>query len=363
MKRLCLSIAAASLLAAPAAAQDDLLNACAAVQPISSPEIPGGVPFGVTQQFQYLCGQVVGAAATVQPVLGIAYTGGSHTLGTASTIGRRLGFFPRIAVTVRANGAFADVPDLLDEYVPRFEGDGQLSTMGQVGVPVAALQGDVTLGLFNGLTVGPTFGGLGAIDLLGSVSYVPTSDEVGLDEGIVNVGIGARVGILRQGLVMPGVSVSGLYRTTLDDAAFGSLQAGDPAEFSSNLSMYSFRLGVSKGLLMLDLAAGAGYDIYTSDVAFDWRLDCPPSECGQAVTLGTPEGVSGELSTAAWNVHGSAGLSFVLVNIVGEVGYQKATTVVDAASLGQAGLPARDPATEALQDGRIFASIGIRLSM
>jgi hypothetical protein len=360
MRRICVPILSVLLLATPAAAQEDLLDSCAAIQPTSSAS--GAVPGAVADQFRFLCGQVVNVLANVQPTVGIGLSGGAHTLGTATTIGRRLGVFPRVSLTMRGNVAIADVPDLLDDYTPSFDGNGELSAMGTQGVPVWALQGDVTIGLFNGFGMGPTVGGLGAIDLLGSVSYVPTVDDVGGIDEIINAGIGARVGIVRQGLVMPGISVSGMYRTMLDDVSFGSIDEGDPAEFSSNLSTYSFRVGVSKGILLLDLAAGAGYDIYKSDVAFDWELDCPASECGQDVTLGTQSGVEGELSTAAWNVYGNVGLNFLLVNVVGEVGYQKATSIVDAASFSEAGLPAQAPTDEELEGGRFFASLGLRLT-
>lgn len=363
MRRFCMSVLAVSLLATPAMAQEDLLASCATIQPTATPSPQGGVPDDVTSQFRFLCGQVVNTLANVQPTVGIALSGGAHTLGTATTIGRRLGVFPRVSVTLRGNAAIADVPDLLDGYAPSFDGNGELSAMGTQGVPVWALQGDVTIGLFNGLALGPTLGGLGAIDLLGSVSYVPTVDDVGGIDEIINAGVGARIGIIRQGLIVPGISVSGMYRTMLDDVSFGAIDEGDPAEFSSNLSAYSFRVGLSKGILMFDLAAGAGYDIYTSDVAFDWELDCPASECGQDVTLGTQNGVSGELSAAAWNVYGNVGLSLLLVNVVGEVGYQKATSIVDAAAFAEAGLPARAPTTEDLEGGRIFASLGIRLTI
>lgn len=356
-----------SLVAGPATeatAQEDLLTACSTLQATASPAVPGGVPGDVNDQFRFLCGQVVGALTDVQPTVGIAFSGGAHTLGTASTIGRRLGMVPRVSVTARVNGAFADVPDLLDGFDPTLGEDGRVPAMGTAGVPVASIQGDVVVGLFNGMSLGPAAGGLGAIDLLGSLSYVPVVDEIGLTQEIINAGIGARIGILQQGLVMPGISVSGMYRTMLDDVTYGDMAAGDPATFSTDLSTLSLRAGISKGLAVVDLAAGAGYDIYTSDVAFDWELVCPAGECvaGQDVVLTPSAPVEGELRTAAWNVFANAGLSFFMVNVVGELGYQKATDVVDADALADAGLPARSPTTEALEGGRLVGSVGVRLT-
>ncbi len=367
MKRLLLSALVLTSAAAPAAAQENLLAACGTVQATASPPVPGGVPAEVNEQFQFLCGQAVNALANVQPTIGIAFSGGAHTLGTSTTIGRRLGFVPRVSVTARFNAGIADVPDLLDGFDPTLDSGGQVPAMGTGGVPVGAFQADVVVGVFNGMDFGPALGGLGAVDLLGSVSFVPGRDEIGLDDNIVTAGFGARVGILQQGLVVPGISLSGMYRTMLgDDVAFGDISAGDPAQFSSDLSTLSFRGGISKGIALLDVNVGAGYDIYTSDVSFGWELVCPAGQCMPAVdvTLSTAEPVTGELKTAAWNVHGSLGLSLMVLDLVGELGYQKSTDVVGAAELADAGLgqPGQAPTAEALEGGRMFASIGVRLT-
>lgn len=347
----------------PAAGQDSLLRSCATVQ-VVSPQ--GQVPGEVQDQFRFLCGQVVAAMTTVQPTVGIGFSGGAHTLGTHTTIGRRLGI-PRVSVTARLNAAFADAPDLLDGYRPTFDDDGRLRPMGTVTLPVASLQGDVVLGLYNGLSVGPVVSGIGAIDLLASGSFIPAADAIGLSDAIVNVGAGARIGLIRQGLLLPGVSVSGMYRTMLGDIAFGELggdpAAGDPAEFSTSLSAWSFRGGVSKGILIFDLSAGLGWDVYTSDVHFDFRLRCPAARCGEEMVLGTAAGVGGRLRTTAWNAYGNVGLNLVILRLVAEVGYQEPNTVVDVGRLRDAGLPSQAPATEDLAGGRFFVGLGARLTL
>lgn len=367
---------AVAVSAAPALAQEDLLSACATANVVyltNGIEQPGPPPGSqrdnVENQLRFLCGQTVSALTNVQPTFGIAFTGGAHTLGTASTLGRRLGVFPRISVTGRLNLALAEVPTLLDDYAPTFDSNGDIPAMGTTNVPVGSLQGDLVVGLFNGFSAGPALGGLGSIDLLGSVSFVPAVEETGLAEDIVNWGVGARIGIIKQGLVMPGVSVSGMYRS-MGDVSFGSVEDGDPAEFGTDLSTVSLRAGVSKGILAFDLAAGAGYDIYTSNVHFDVELECPSGTCPVPASVRPREagagpgefGLDGELTTAAWNVYGNVGLSLLLLNVVGEVGYQKATEVISAADLADAGLPDRDPTAEELGGGRFFGSLGVRLT-
>ncbi len=136
MKRIAAFVFFLSMLAVPAQAQDGLLSSCASLEPVASPSMPDGqsVPEQVTEQFQFLCGQVVNTLTSVQPSMGIAFSGGSHTLGTATTIGRRLGVFPRVAVSARLNGAWADAPNLLDGFDPTFGDDDRLSPMATVGV-------------------------------------------------------------------------------------------------------------------------------------------------------------------------------------------------------------------------------------
>ena len=356
MKRVLTSVMALGLLAGPVAAQDDLLTGCGAMTIQYSPVAP---PFGqadAEEQLRYLCGQVVNALTNVQPTIGIGFTGGNHVLGTASTLGRRLGLFPRISVTARANAALADVPNLLDGFDATLDENGDLPPMETSMVPLGSLQGDVALGLFNGFPLG-----IGAIDVLGSVSLIPAIEETGLAEHIINWGAGARVGILKQGLVMPGLSVSGMYRK-MGEVSFGSVADGDPGEFATDLSTLSLRAAISKGILAFDFAAGAGYDIYTSDVAFDFELECPATECGTPTTVRPSEPITGELQTAAWNVFGNAGLSLLVLNLVGEVGYQKATEVITAEDLQEAGLPDRSPTAEDLSGGRLFGSIGLRFT-
>ena len=360
MKRIAVSVLALGVLASPAAAQGDLLSSCGTLTVQYSPVAP---PFGqadVQEQLQYLCGQVVNALTNVQPTIGIGFTGGNHVLGTATTIGRRLGLFPRISVTARANAALADVPNLLDGFDATMGGDGELPPMETSMLPFGSLQGDVQLGLFNGISVGP-IGGLGAIDLLGSVSLIPAIEETGLAEHIINWGAGARIGILKQGLVMPGISISGMYRN-MGEVSFGSVDDGDPAEFATDLSTLSLRAGISKGILAFDFAAGGGYDIYTSDVAFDFELVCPATTCGTPTTARPTQPITGELQTAAWNVFGNVGLSLLVLNIVGEVGYQQATEVITVEDLEEANLPSQPPTAEDLNGGRFFGSLGVRFT-
>ncbi|HEX7118754.1 MAG TPA: hypothetical protein VF212_08205 [Longimicrobiales bacterium] len=367
MRRYVAALAMLGIGAAPAAAQDGLLQNCAtatlnvrAGQTSPPPEAMAEI----REQFEFMCAQVVNGLANVQPSVGIAFSGGNPVLGTATTLGKRLGILPRVSVSARANVALADLPDLFDGYAAEFSEGSPLAAAGTRGIPVGSLQGDIAIGLFNGISPGPMIGGIGSIDLLGSVSMVPKIDEFGLTEAITNIGAGARIGILRQGLAVPGVSVSAMYRK-MNEITFGDLEAGDPGQFSTDLSTLSLRAIVSKGILAFDFAVGAGYDRFTSDIALGWQVHCETDDC----TAVEPSGVDfdgaidGELTTAAWNVFGNVALDLLVLSVVGEVGYQKAIDPIDADDLRNAELPDRPLTTEALKGGRLFGSVGLRLSL
>ena len=135
--------------------------------------------------------------------------------------------------------------------------------------------------------------------------------------------------------------------------------------------MLSLRAALSKGILAFDFTVGAGYDRYTSDPSFNFLLECQTTEC---VLAGGPGGVSmvadtdgttaglqpiaGELETAAWNVFGNIAFDLFVANLVAEVGYQKATDVIEADDL-QSG---RRLTEEELSGGKLFGSVGLRIA-
>lgn len=362
MRRYVVALALVGLCAVPARAQDALLRSCA--QQLSGAQYTQ-VPQSYKDQFRTLCAQAVHSISNVQPSVGIAFSGGNPVLGTGSTLGKRLRILPRVSVTGRANVAFTELPDLFNYSAVMTGNDQALEAMETLGVPIGSLQGDVALGVFNGISLAPMIGGVGAIDLLGSVAYLPVIDEVGLTEAIMNIGVGARVGLLKQGLLVPGVSVSGMYRR-MGEVGFGDLNADDPAEFDTNLETLSLRAVASKGILMVDIALGAGYDTYASDLGLGWRLRCETNECTQSDPNGIEiDGrIDGELSTAAWNVFGDVALNLLMLNVIGEVGYQKATAVIGMEDLENAGFQdPRELTAEELKGGRFFGSVGLRISL
>ncbi|HYJ80399.1 MAG TPA: hypothetical protein VEW03_12380, partial [Longimicrobiaceae bacterium] len=274
MKRLIFAGLGLSLAAVPAAAQDSELAATC-----------NGVP----QQARETCLTVAQAAESAQPQLGILIAGGNPVLGTASTGGVRLGLVPRVSAGLRLNVVFARVPDIIVDQ------SGAAQTVNEtLGIPAPALGGNVSLGLFPGLSLAPTLGGFGAVDLLGSATWLPfkTLGVEGFDEDTPEFafGGGVRVGLLRESFVTPGVSVSAMYRR-LGRVRFGDvcpggesptappggtcLSEGDVGEFEFDLTNWSYRAAVSKRFLGLGLTAGLGYDRFESDVRYAVRYQDP----------------------------------------------------------------------------------------
>ena len=317
----------------------------------------------VIDEVQFLCSTVATTLSTLQPTIGIGFSGGNPTLGMGGTLGTRFGLVPRFSVTARVNAAYAEAPDIFDDFASEVGEGEEYGPVETRGVPLGAIQGDVAIGVFNGITLVPMLGGLGSVDLLGSVAFIPVIKSVGLEEAIVSWGLGARVGILKGGLLAPGLSVSGMYRR-LNEVQFGDIEDEDPGEFAMDLTTLSLRTALSKGFAMFDFAVGAGYDKYSSDPRFNFAVDCQTTECvaasadGSGITVTMAEDITGDVSTAAWNVFGNVGVSLLLLNLVGEIGYQQATDILTGGDLD-----GRSLTEEEIGEGRFFGSVGLRLTL
>ena len=109
---------------------------------------------------------------------------------------------------------------------------------------------------------------LAGVDLLVSAAYLPEFNGSGVSvkvpNGSLKLGYGARVGILQESLLVPGVSVSYLRRDlpTVNIAA----NSGNDSLYVNNLSLKTnaWRVVASKSLLLFGLAAGFGQDKYES---------------------------------------------------------------------------------------------------
>ena len=360
MKRLALAALGAALFAQGASAQENT----GAAAPCGDPRVP--------QSAQQTCTVVAQALESAQPQLGILLAGGNPTLGTASTGGIRLGVLPRISATVKANVVLVRLPDILAEA-----GGGRVQELNErVGIPAPALSGTLSAGLYPGISLAPTVGGVGAVDLLASASWLPLEplgvEGFGRSTSDFAWGVGARVGILRESFTTPGISVSGMYRR-MGDLGFGDVCAqpaaateetregyrlqygactggGNAGEFTADLTDLSGRAAISKRLFGWGLTAGVGYDRFESDAGFGFRGACPTGtqQCFFRVS-------ELEVDNDRWSAFANASFTALVATLALEAGWlQGAEPLRSFRNLRSE----FDPKT-----GTFFGSIGLRVSL
>jgi hypothetical protein len=198
------------------------------------------------------CARMAEAAQLTQVRTGIALSGGNPVPGASSTLGMRLGAIPRITAAARFTVTQLDAPDLF-------------RTSEMSGMP-RSLNLDAAVGVFSGLSLLPTIGGFGSIDVLATYGRLTLPDDY-LQENVNSWGVGVRLGILRESFTAPGISLSGMYRK-IGDVQMGSGigPADGPGTFYvvGDASVLSGRATIGKRILMLGAVAGLGYDRYSA---------------------------------------------------------------------------------------------------
>ena len=280
-----------------------------------------------------ICTAAVDATRALHPLLGVLISGGNPVLGTGGPLGAG-----HVSITARVN--------TIEVALPRLSYDGSSSTVprGQeVYAPAPIVEAAV--GVYSGLP-----SGLLAVDALGSAQLVPAGvfDDFRVDpdarrigDVALGLGIGARVGLLRESAALPGVSVSAMRRD-LPAITYGDVTAGDEFQYAVNLRATNLRLVASKQFTALDLAAGLGWDKYTGDALI---------QVGD-VGFGVPD-VPVELSNSRVQAFANVGLGLGVARLVAEGGYlggkdQDLTT--DFEDLDTT-------------DGKFFAGLGLRLGL
>jgi hypothetical protein len=351
MKRTLAAAVAVALAAPPLAAQSDIRSLCDRSE--------------FDSDTRSRCSSVAQAVDAAQPQLGILMAGGNPTLGTASTGGVRLGLLPRVSAGVRVNVVFARLPDIREESSANGE-----AAPDEFSLPAPAIGGNVSIGVFPGISLAPMIGGFGAVDLLGSATVLPLSlaDADGVEGDPVSWGAGARIGLLRESFITPGVSVSVMYRSMSDvkygDVCEGEETAGlagaqsrtcvgdgDFGEVEFGLSNVSTRAAVSKRLLGLGLTAGVGYDRFDTDANLAFRA---PSGLGGAAARTIYRFDDVKVDNDRWSAFLNGSLTILVGSIVAEAGWMQGEEPIS-------GFPAAsdfDP-----KEGTFFGSIGARLSL
>ena len=215
---------------------------------------------------QDACQKSVDVFALVAPQLGTIVAGGNAVVGQGGAFGR----VGRLTIALRATAAEGALPDV--RGVPLGVDGPRASEIAVRRQYVVAPAADAAVALFGGADVGPVR--VGAVDALATATYIPDyeSGELSLrtSGGALRLGYGARVGLVQEGRLVPGVAVTYLRRD-LPRVDVTGVVAASGARTDDTLGVRrltvdtrAWRVVAGKRLAILGLAAGAGQDRYTS---------------------------------------------------------------------------------------------------
>lgn len=281
------------------------------------------------------------------PQLGISITAGNAILGQGGTLGG-LGHF---TIEARGNVVMGDLPDITKFPLPRTTTptSQKLESKNQiVGLP--AVNG--AIGIFKGLPLGLT--NVGGIDLLLSAAYIPTVGKTGDDfivtpETNLKIGYGARVGLLQESLLIPGISVTWMKKDLPKTTITGTAPNISMSIKDADVKTTSWRIVASKSLLLFGLAAGVGQDTYDESATFSGSAS---STIGP-ITTSTPFGpFTLDQKMTRTNYFANASINLLLIKIVGEVGQVSGGTLSPA--------PFNTFSSGAADDSRVYGAVGVR---
>ncbi len=265
------------------AQDDELATACLAT---ASPE----------------CYTAVAAARSLQTRVGLSLFGGSPVPGTASTLGMRLPGVPRAALSARVTVLPISIPPLLDP-----PGGGETAL-----IPSIAVQ--VSVAAFSGFAPMPAVGGVLSLDALLRASHAWLPESRGFrDRGATGWSVGARVGLLRESLWLPGLSITGTYGRA-GTVTFGDPLTGSTAGFvEAPVTDRGATLALSRHVGKLDLAVGAAVHRYGGAASLGYSSSA----------LVAQRRVDADASSAPWSGFASAGWSGAITRFAVEAGWQQ----------------------------------------
>jgi hypothetical protein len=243
-----------------------------------------------------------------------------------------------------------DIPDLPNWTAPSITAPAS-QQLASKNFPIGLPAVDGAVGIFKGLPLGLT--NVGGIDALVSAVYIPNVDQNGFKvtpETNLKFGYGARVGLLQESLLIPGISVTWMKRdlptTTLEGATTGAQNLTFKMADMS-IKTTAWRIVASKSLILFGLAAGYGQDKYDQQATFSGSAT---STAGSS-NFG-PFGLANNMTRST--MFANASINLLLLKIVGEVGQ------VSGGDLATA--PFNTFSTGKADDSRVYGSVGLRFS-
>lgn len=325
-------------------------------QPTGDPNTASGARQNVTAD---LCGQAQDVFNLMAPQLGVLLAGGNATLGQGGTLGGP----GRFSIGVRVNAVDGDTPEIGAFPSPRTSQNQPPQTLPTSRQPLPLPVVDAAIGVFKGIPLGLT--NVGGVDLLLSATYVPTVEDANFSitpESNLKIGFGARVGLLQESLLVPGIAFTWLKRdlptTTIvaEDADF-TFSIGD-----ATVNTSAWRFVANKNFLVFGLAAGYGQDTYDQSTVIS----------GEARNIQIPTGVGGvtlnenvtlpntafSQSLTRSNMFVDLSLNLPFIKLVGEIGQVSGG---DAVTLNNTFAEEGGTPYEVTKS-RTYGSVGLRLA-
>jgi hypothetical protein len=302
----------------------------------SDPQCASSLPSPAGPAQENVCNTAVDLFRYMAPQLGATIAGGNTTLGQGGSLGGP-GHF---AISVRGNALMGSLPKV-DNYDPG-SSSRTLDTKNQLlAVPTV----DAAIGIFGGLPLGVTK--VGGIDLLVNGSYIPAYNGGGVSvkvpNGSLKIGYGARIGLLQEGLLTPGIGFSYVKRDlpTVDLSATTGTLGGSFDVSDLSVKTTSWRATASKSLLVLGIAVGVGQDTYDSKGSISASTTLVPAATTASVSQ----------SLTRTNYFADLSLNMMLAKLVAEIGTVQGGTVDTYNTFNG----------KAADASRLYGSVGLRI--
>jgi hypothetical protein len=199
------------------------------------------------------------------PQVGTALSGGNVMLGEGGT----LGGWGKRSIVLRTTVVAGFAPDAAVSISGRPE--LQPTNFGAQRIPVPVPSLDVAIGLFRGLPLGIT--NVGGLDLLLGVTYLPEiargAFSLAPQGNGVAATVGARVGLLQESLLVPGVAVSVLRRQLPVTSVRYSTGDDSLAALDTRIATTVFRVTAKKHLGLFGVGGGFGQDRHASSARIE----------------------------------------------------------------------------------------------
>ena len=248
--------------------------------------------------FTYLAPQLAGGLA-----------GGNALSGEHSVVGGP----GHTSIGLRLNAVHARIPQI-DALTPAIAGAVASNyRVSEHYIPVPTI--DAAVGVFRGVEIGgATALGVDALLNLSVLPSVKTSDvEVSLPDGPLKLGFGARISLVSESVVTPGISLTYLRRDLPRIAVTGSPSSDEIQVNDFQVKTSAWRGVIGKNLGPIAITAGFGQDTYTTSA-----LATVLVSRGGITTKAGPIGATQKLTRD--NAFASVALNLPVVSIVGEGG-------------------------------------------